>query len=88
MFLTCLQLVGTWGAKCFQGFGPRFFDMSSASGYVGETYYVQEFGPRCLGAYPLLGTCIWVLVHKNIVNAYWLQSVDSLLLHALAQPDL
>ena len=33
------------GAKYLQGFGPRFFDMSSASGYM-NVKYVQEFGPR------------------------------------------
>ena len=33
------------GEKYFQEFGPRFFDMSSASGYMGEKYF-QEFGPR------------------------------------------
>ena len=35
------------GAKDFQKIGPRFFDMSSASGYMGEKYF-QEFGPRFL----------------------------------------
>ena len=35
------------GCKYFQEFGPRFFDMSSASGYMGEKYF-QEFGPRFL----------------------------------------
>ena len=33
------------GAKDLKEFGPRFFDMFSASGYMGEKY-VQEFGPR------------------------------------------
>ena len=34
----------------FNDFGPRFFDMSSASGYMGENYF-QEFGPRCLACH-------------------------------------
>ena len=39
--------MGTWVKKKeIQEFGPRFFDMSSASGYMGEKYF-QEFGPRC-----------------------------------------
>ena len=48
IFLTCLQLVGTWvymGAKYFQEVGPIFFDMSSASGCTGKKY-VQEFGQK------------------------------------------
>ena len=38
------------GATHFQEFGPRFFDMSSASGYMGAKY-VQEFGPRFLACH-------------------------------------
>ena len=49
IFLRCLQLVGTLGKHII--FGPRFFDMSSASGYVGETYF-QESGPRFLDMSP------------------------------------
>ena len=33
------------GEKDFREFGPRFFDMSSASGYIDETYF-QEFGQK------------------------------------------
>ena len=41
--LTCLQLVGTL-LRIFPGIWSHIFDMSSASGYMGETYF-QEFGP-------------------------------------------
>ena len=43
IFLTCLQLVGTWVKNIFRNL-VSFFDMSSASGYMGENYF-QAFGP-------------------------------------------
>ena len=41
--LTCLQLVGTW-VKNISGIWSQIYDMSSASGYMGEKYF-QEVGP-------------------------------------------
>ena len=41
------------GETYFQEFGPRFFDMSSASGYMDSKYF-QEFGTRFLTCRKLL----------------------------------
>ena len=41
IFLTCLQLVGTWVPKN-QEFGPTFVDMSSASGDMGANYFQES----------------------------------------------
>ena len=38
------------GEKYVPEFGPRFFDMPSASGHMGEKN-VQEFGPRFLACH-------------------------------------
>ena len=68
IFLTCLQLVGTWVKNIFRNLVPYFFDMSSASGYMGEKYF-QEFGPRFLTCPQLVGT--WVQnIFRNLVNKY------------------
>ena len=74
IFLTCLQLVGTWVKKYFQEFGPRFFDMSSASGYMGEKYF-QEFGPIFLACHVIFGVscskcCMSWRVKINRVNNF------------------
>ena len=37
--------MGTWVKNIFRDLVPDFFDMSSASGYMGEKCF-QEFGPR------------------------------------------
>ena len=41
IFLTCLQTHEYVREKLFQEFGHMFFDRSSASGYVGETFWLR-----------------------------------------------
>ena len=51
--LTCPQLVGTWVQNIFRTL-IQFFDMPSASGYMGEKYF-QEFGPRLFDMFSASG---------------------------------
>ena len=81
-FMTCPQLVGTWvknvfrnlvpkchGWKIFSGILSQDFDMPSASGYMGETYF-QEFGPKFMTCPQLVGT--WVKnIFRNLVPNLW-----------------
>ena len=55
--LTCLQLVGTMGETLFQEFDPRYFDKSSASGYMGQ-HILRNLVHYLLTCPQLLGT--WV----------------------------
>ena len=92
IFLTCLQLVGTWVKNIFRNLVPYFL-MSSASGYMGEKHF-QEFGARFLACHVIFGVscskcCVSWCVNIYRVNEFRVMSCQNSLcerVHAMPWP--